>query len=431
MPPIKFTQKQIIIIGAIGVLIVVLGILFYVGMRPKVNTGPTVALTVWGTEDQDTMNGILGSYPGGKVTYVQVPAGNYESQLLGALAAGSGPDVFEVTNRSIPRWQSVITPLPAVMAQSFGPLQLAAIYPDVVAQDFTQGGQLYGLPLSIDTLAMVYNKDLFNAAGIAFPPKTWDDFDTDVLKLRAVNAQGQITQAGAVIGGTTATVPNATDLLSLLMLQNGAQMTDDKHAAATFASSNGGAGISAFNFYLQFANAASPYYTWTDNMGSGLDSFTAGKAAIIFLYHSDLAALKAKAPFLNIGIAPMPQPSGATVTINYPKYNGFVVAKASQQVGTAWNLVLYLGTTDSVEQSYLQATGAPPADRAEIQADANNPDLSIFAAQALSARSWYEANDTKIDNILNSAIQSVQVGAADSTRALRQAETAVSQIMSS
>ncbi len=427
--PATFTKKQIIIVGAGVALVVVVGVLFYLGLRPRPNTGPQIALTVWGTENQELMGGVLGSYPNGKVTYVQVPAAGYQSKLLAALAAGSGPDVFEVTNRSVPQWRSVIAPMPAAIAQSFGQLQMSQLFPDVVAEDFTQGGQLFGLPLSIDTLAMVYNKDLFNAAGIAFPPKTWDDFDADAAKLRSVNPQGQITQAAAVIGGSSATVPNAADLLSLLMLQNGAQMTDEARTAATFATANN-AGIAAFNFYLQFANAASPYYTWSDNIGKGLDSFVGGKAAIVFLYQSDLAALKQKAPFLNIGVAPMPQPTGATITINYPRYAGFVAAKAGQSAA-AWNLILYLGMTDGVEQAYLRATGAPPATRLAIQASASDPALSIFAAQALSARSWYEVNDTQIANILNAAIQSVQVGAADPTKALQQAQTAVSQLMSS
>ena len=38
----------------------------------------------------------------------------------------------------------------------------------------------HALPLSIDTLAMIYNKDLFNTAGIATVPATWEGLQADL-----------------------------------------------------------------------------------------------------------------------------------------------------------------------------------------------------------------------------------------------------------
>jgi hypothetical protein len=205
-------------------------------------------------------------------------------------------------------------------------------------------------------------------------------------------------------------------------------MTNEAKTAATFASGNT-SGVSALNFYLQFSNAASPYYTWNDGMGKALDNFAAGKTATIFLYQADLAVLKQRAPFLNIGVAPMLQPTDARIAVNYPKYNGFAAAKAGQ-TAAAWNFIIYLTTGTALEKAYVDANGKPPAMRTEIQARTNDPNLSVFAAQALTARSWYAADDAKIDGILNSAIQNVLIGAADAAKSLKQAETAVNQLMS-
>ncbi len=427
--PVKLSKKQIVIIGGGVVVLIVVVVLLYIGLRPKVNTGSGVALTVWGTEDSGTFGSILASYPYGKVTYVQVDPANYHSLILSALAAGTGPDVFEVSNRELPKWASVLMPFPASSTQ-FGVLQLQSLFPDTVARDFVRGGGIYGLPLSIDTLAMVYNKDLFNAAGVAVPPATWDDFDTDVVRLRRMNAAGELMQAAAAIGGSGASIPNAVDILSLLMLQSGAQMTDDRGTAATFftGGDNGATGVAAFNFYLQFANAASPYYTWNDGMGNAVDSFVAGKTAIIFAYQSDLAAIEAKAPYLSIGIAPMPQANGASMPVNYPEYNGLAAAKAGKSAD-AWNLIFYLATNAANAAAYQGATGKPPALRALIQAEANSASLSVFATQILTAKSWYEADDTQIDAIFDTAIKNVLDGSADSSQALNQAQTAVSQLM--
>ncbi|MFX6949766.1 extracellular solute-binding protein, partial [Acinetobacter baumannii] len=45
-----------------------------------------------------------------------------------------------------------------------------------MAQAARVGGQLYGVPTAVRSLALFYNKDLFRQAGIAGPPKTWEEF---------------------------------------------------------------------------------------------------------------------------------------------------------------------------------------------------------------------------------------------------------------
>lgn len=417
----KFTQKQIVILAGAGLLIVVFGIVIILNTRHTSTTQQT-KLSVWGTEDIATFNNLVGKY--GEVSYTQVDPGNYQSRLLSAFAAGSGPDVFEIGNRELPKWKSALAPMPATLTASYGPVYVQNAFPDVVSQDFVSGGAVYALPLSVDTLAIYYNRDLFNSAGIAFPPKTWSEFQDDIAKLRNINTQGQLIQAAAAIGGSGASIANAADLLSLLMLQNGTKMMSDDFSSAVFATSGSGditPGLAAFNFYLQFANPASPYYTWNNSLGDALQSFIQGKTAILFDYASALKVIKQKAPFLNLGIAPMPQPANATIAINYPSYHGFAAARAGQ-VSAAWNFILYLTTTQAVEKMYVTQTGEPPAQRTEIQADLADPNLSIFAAQALTAKSWHEIDDQKISSIFNAAIQSVLIGSLDSGRALTQAQ---------
>ena len=218
----------------------------------------------------------------------------------------------------MPKWQSVLAELPVAYSSQFGTLQMQNDFPSVVQNDFmttptpTTTG-IYALPLSIDTLAMFYNKNLFDSAGIATPPATWDNFESRRPKARILDAGGQITQAATALGGSETSIPEAPDILSLLMLQNGTQMVSNDLSAAKFAGDSTSAGVSAFNFYLQFANAASPYYTWSDAMGNDIQSFVNGQVAIIFGYHDTLGTLQAKAPFMDIGIAPVPQPTGASV----------------------------------------------------------------------------------------------------------------------
>jgi ABC-type glycerol-3-phosphate transport system substrate-binding protein len=160
-------------------------------------------------------------------------------------------------------------------------------------------------------------------------------------------------------------------------------------------------------------------------MGDAIDAFAQGKVAVIFDYSSALATIAAKAPFLNYGVAPMPQPANATVAVNYAKYNGLAVSRDSGNITGAWNLIINLTTSPADENIYLKAAGAPPALRSVIAAEQTDPVMSVFAAQALTAKSWRETNSEQYDNIMNTAIENVLNGAADSTTALAQAQSAM------
>lgn len=454
--PTKLTQKQVVIIGFGFFLLVLIGVIVFFNLRHSTTgVGSQAKLVVWGTDDEKAMNDMFSAYQsahqGAQISYKQIDPASYQTELLSALAAGTGPDVFEINDHDLPIWENVLAPMPTTNAEQFSAVTLENDFPTVVGQDFMDGSSVYALPLSLDTLAMIYNKDLVDSAGIAELPATWDDFDADVTRLRSINAQGQLTQAGAAIGGSTASIANAPDILYLLMLQNGTEMTTPDFAEAVFANGNSGEsasasgqtssgssggtssadpGLAAFNFYLQFSDSGSPYYTWNDTMGDSEASFVQGQTAIIFGYAAELNDIKEKAPFLNYGVAPMPQPTGATTFVNYPNYEGLAAARYGQ-VAAAWDFIIGVTTNDAQVGMYNKDTGTPPALRSAIQQNINDPVMSVFGTQALTARDWHEGNATQMDDIFNAAIESVLNGSADSTKALQTAQAGVNAIIGS
>ncbi|WP_327589927.1 sugar ABC transporter substrate-binding protein [Nonomuraea sp. NBC_00507] len=54
----------------------------------------------------------------------------------------------------------------------------------------TYEGKLYGLAPAVNTLVIFYNKDLFEAAGITSPPKTWDELRATAKKLTTQDRYG-------------------------------------------------------------------------------------------------------------------------------------------------------------------------------------------------------------------------------------------------
>src|SRR5581483_11651504 len=110
----KFSQRQVIILLGGVVAVIIIGVVVFLNVRPKPSSGPALTLSVWGTEDKTTVGTLLSSYPYATVTYTQIDSADYQTKLLNALAAGTGPDVFEINNRSLPKWQTALAPMPEI-----------------------------------------------------------------------------------------------------------------------------------------------------------------------------------------------------------------------------------------------------------------------------------------------------------------------------
>src|ERR1700680_1066029 len=113
VPKLALTRNQVIIAG--GVLVLVIGVicLFLFGSGSGQTAVPE-KLTFWGIDPKSAFDTAISSYEGVQpnvtITYVQVPAYNYDDSLLNALAAGTGPDVFMITNHDLLKKLSLLAP---------------------------------------------------------------------------------------------------------------------------------------------------------------------------------------------------------------------------------------------------------------------------------------------------------------------------------
>lgn len=424
---INLSRKQVFIVVAILLILITAIVLVFLNLLPSAGTTELTRITLWGSTAEPALEKVASGYAGARgveVNYVVVPDAEYRTALLNALAAGEGPDVFLLGNRDIPQERGKLAPAGPAQA---GIAKFRELFPTAVEQDFVLDGELYALPLYLDTMVLLYNKDFFDQAGVVEPPKTWDAFRAMIPKLRTVSDRGQIVKAGAAVGGSERTIHSAVDLLHFLMLQNGTEMVDPNRAAASFAE---GPGLEAFEFYLQFADAGSPYYTWNENQGrNSLDAFAGGTAAMILDYGSATRYLQTKNPFLRIGIAPAPQIAGKEAIVSYPRYQGLAVSKQSKVQKEAWNFVSYAATDVNAQIAYLNESGRPPALRSLIEQVLTDPELAVFARQALTARSWYNPNELRVRDVFDETIRSAATGRVDPRTALSQAQDQVSQLI--
>ncbi|MFA5854326.1 MAG: extracellular solute-binding protein [Patescibacteria group bacterium] len=406
-----------------------------------------LTLTYWRVlDDSDSFDEIINGYralhPNVTINYRKLRLEEYERELLNALAEDRGPDIVSLHNTWVRAYQSKLLPAPASVKMSFREIQgvqknqvwvektLPVITPaqvrdqfvDQVGRDVVVKGQsedpkkgivdqLWGLPMALDTMVLYYNKDVLNSAGIPTAATTWAEFQDHVKRLTKYDAQGKLVKPAAGIG-TSKNVERSFDLLSLLMMQNGAQMTD-ANGIPTFNRTPDGLdreippGMEALVFYTDFANPSKEVFTWDDTQPNSYDAFVSGKTAYFFGYSYHLPRIRSQAPKLNFGTTNIPQIDPAA-KVNYANYWIESVSKKSKNPDAAWDFVQFASKADQTK-SYLAKTGKPTALRSLVNTQLSDPDTGVFASQVLTAKSWYtganiQATEAAFDEMIDATL---------------------------
>lgn len=428
-------KKLLLIAGGLLFVVVIIVVVLVLGGG---STQPErVVLEFWGTfDDRNDFNQVIDNYkrinPTVDIVYRQFSFEDYERNLISAMAAGSGPDIWMMHNTWLPKHKNKITPLPSSFRSgeglTMGLRQFQTEFVDVTVKDLIDGDQIFGLPIYVDTLALYYNKDIFATEGIATPPKTWNEFNDVVQTITKFDNRGNIVRSGGAIG-TARNINRSTDILSLLMLQSGVKMVTDDRTKANFATPVQGQNVGeiALQFYTDFTKPEKKVYTWNDDMFFSIDAFFTGQTAMMFNYSHHIGTLKDKSARFNFAIAPMPQIEG-TENLNYANYWAPTVSKFSQSSTEAWKFLIYLSSSDGV-LPYLLATNRPVARRDLVSQQTTDRDLGIFADQNLSATSWYQADNEAIEAIFADMIDDVNLNRASIRDALFNAQSKITLLM--
>lgn len=395
------------------------------GSSAPANNAP-VTLNYWRVYDSnEAFTEIIRSYqntkPNVRINYRELRPERYEEELVRAIAEGNGPDIFTLPNTKLREYQNLIAPMPSSITvtelETRGTLRKEVVpvskekptlstralknnFVDQVIEDVlfpvqTPEGPvdaIHGLPLALDTLVLYYNRDLLNEAGIAQPAEDWAEFQNHIELLTDFNSDGSISQHGVGLG-TANNVDRSTDILSLIMLQAGVEMSDPR-GRPNFARPNDDRelpALDALTFYTDFANPVKSVYTWEEGPQSALNAFLAGQAAYFIGYSYHEPIIRAGAPQLNFAVSTIPQIAGAK-QVNFANYWVETVADTSENIDTAWDFLLYATDRQHVT-SYLDETNKPTARKDLISNQIDDEFLGPFAEQVLTAVHWYKGED--------------------------------------
>ena len=133
----------------------------------------TLTFAFWDTNQEPGMKAIAEAYmaehPNVTIECQVTPWGEYWTKLEAGALGGSMPDVFWMHSNQFFKYVTANTLL------SLDDLDYDyAPYPEGVTSLYTYEGTHYAIPKDYDTIALVYNKEIFDAAGEPYPDDTWD-----------------------------------------------------------------------------------------------------------------------------------------------------------------------------------------------------------------------------------------------------------------
>lgn len=113
--------------------------------------------------------------PNIQVELMTVPWDEFDAKLLSLAASGTPPDVFAQWGQSGGGTyvkKGLLRPIDDYVAAAKWDLSNVA---EATQNAYKFNGKLYGIPMYVLGTFIYYNKDLFDQAGVAYPPVDWDD----------------------------------------------------------------------------------------------------------------------------------------------------------------------------------------------------------------------------------------------------------------
>ena len=442
---------QTILIGFFaGVAII--AVLMFAGLIPgfknKGGTENAVNLSLWGTFDKSQMRPLIASLNEKNKTkfavkYESKNADSYASDIVNALAAGKGPDMWIIKQDAVLKNLDKVIILPF---NSFSERSFRDAFADSAeVYLFFGGGKrrssdlpsvegTVALPIAIDPIVLYWNKDLFSSAGVARPPEYWDEFLDNVVSLTKRDEAGNIVRAGTALG-EFGNIKNAKDILSMLFLQLGEKIVDPVSLKVVLGEKNKNAVINpaenAILFFTEFSNPKKSSYTWNRALPVSDDMFAAGSLAMYFGYASELEEMRAKNPHLNFDIAPVPQVRDGNVRATFGKVYAVAASKSSRNARSVFPAMFAMAMDDGFGESFSRAFFLAPARRDPLAAGSEDPYFSIIYKSAIMAKTWLEPDAGEIYKIFKNMVESTATGKVRVAEAVRGANKQMERLLKS
>ena len=432
-PKKSFPVKLVlIVVGVIVTLVAVFLIVqkMFLGKSDTASSGEIVWWGLW--EDDVNVTAVINEYqsknPNVKIKYIRQSKEDYRERLTNALAKGTGPDIFRFHNSWVPMFKSELDKLPNNV---YSATEFATTFYPVATSDLTVGSTLVGIPLEYDGLSLYINEEIFEKAGKNLP-LTWNELRQTAKELTVKDENNSITQSGVSLG-TTSNVDHWPEILALMMLQNGVDLTKPTGKLAE----------DALEFYTIFTKNDG---VWDSTLPSSTVAFASGKTAMYIAPSWRSFEIRLQNPNLRFKTVPVPQLPKTEANepdVNYASYWAEGVWARSKNKTAAWDFLKFLSTKENLEKMYNQSSKTrmfgEPYSRVEMEMLlSDHPIIGSTVKQAKTAQSWFLQSRTwdgptginsQINKYFEDAVNAVN-GGKEPVKALEPVASGVIQVLS-
>lgn len=307
----------------------------------KSEGGDTLSISIWDTNQEPGINEILADFTeetGIKTKLTVVKWDEYWTMLEAGAQGGSLPDVFWMHSNESQRYMSndMLLDLTDKIADS--DLIDPANYPEDIWGLYTYDEKYYAVPKDVDTIALWYNKAMFDEAGLAYPTAdwTWDDVTEAAKKLTK--------EDGSQYGLAVRNDNNQAGYYNLVYDNGGHIINEDK----TKSGWDDPKTIEAMEVLESWIKdgVMPPIETMSENGEDVL--FQSGKVAMV-LQGSWMVAAYRDNEYTAENCDVVELPKSATTGRRASVYNGLGWAASANGKNTenAWKLIEYLGSEKS------------------------------------------------------------------------------------
>lgn len=370
---------------------------------------------------EQLIEGFESENPDITVKMTHFPYADYRTKVSAAIPAGEGPDVVQLFYGWLNDYRAakLIQPLPesdfpaSTIDEKFFPM----------VQAMKVDGQYFALPTAVRSLALFYNKRLFDDAGIENPPTTLDELVETAKKLAKRDGAGNLTTAGITTG------MNAQDhhwWREVLVRQFGGESYQDDYKTVNYASD---AGLKALNFYtsLEKEHGVSAF----GFMDEPQAAFKAGRAGMHIDGSFRIGSLN-KIRGLKWGVAELPAGPDGTKS-NYSSYwvNAITTKAEGEKYEASIKFMKYI-TSDAAMQTWLDVVGELPAKPSVGLTDKNANDdvFGPFIRGLAYAHTTKFANESAQRQVLMDMVARTDIEGQDAKESLAQAADAEQKILS-
>lgn len=309
--------------------------------------------------------------PGITIKHTTFPYAEYQTKVAAAVTAGQGPDVVQLFYGWVDGFVAgkLIQPLPK---DAFPHDKIQAdFFPIVKAME--RGGEYYGLPTAVRSLALFYNKKAFQAAGLDpnKPPQTIEEFLAAAEKTVKRDSAGNIISAGFTLDMAG---QDHHWWREVLIRQNGGVPYTDNDRKVAYDSE---AGLKALNFYTDLQTKQK--VGLVGFMDEGQAAFKGGLAAMTIDGTFRLGSFSSIKAF-EWGVTELPA-NAQGVRSNYASYfaNAITSKVQGEKLEASKKFLAYVSSPEAMEL-WLQVVGELPARRATAMTEKNlsNPIYGPF-----------------------------------------------------